>query len=227
MTGIILQARMGSTRLPGKVLMPLCGRPMLRHILDRLKSVGNADILIVATTTRPEDDAIESFIRDEGVACFRGNEADVLDRYFRASDFFGLDHIVRATADNPFVDPEEVESLIGFHVNTSADFSHALGQLPLGVGTECFTSAALERSWREGMLPHHREHVDEYILEHPKLFHIERLTVAPGKIAPALSLTVDTPMDFSRATLIYNALYRPDKYIGTEDAIRICASLSA
>jgi spore coat polysaccharide biosynthesis protein SpsF len=227
MTGIVLQARMGSTRLPGKVLMPLCGRPMLGHILDRLKSVGNADIVIVATTTRSVDDAIESFVRDEGVACFRGDEADVLDRYYRAGDFFGLNHIVRATADNPFVDPEEIERLIKLHVNTSADFSHALGQLPLGVGTECFTRAALELSWREGMLSHHREHVDEYILEHPELFHIEQLTIAPEKSAPALSLTVDTPLDFAGAAVIYEALYRPNKNIRTEDAIRICASLSA
>jgi spore coat polysaccharide biosynthesis protein SpsF len=227
MTGIVLQARMGSTRLPGKVLMPLCGRPMLGHILDRLKTVGNADIVIVATTTQPADDAIESFVRDEGVAFFRGDEADVLNRYWRASEFFGLDQIVRATADNPFVDPTEIKRLIELHVSTSADFSHALGQLPLGVGTECFTRAALERSWREGTLSHHREHVDEYILEHPELFHIEQLLVVPEKIAPTLSLTVDTPADFTRATLIYDALYRPSKNIGTEDAIRICASLSA
>lgn len=224
MIGIVLQARIGSTRLPGKVMMPLCGRPMLGHILDRLKLVGNADILIVATTNSQGDDTIDSFVRNEGVACFRGDEVDVLDRYHQASDFFGLDHIVRATADNPFVDPEEIERLIVLHVGASADFSHALGQLPIGVGTECFTRDALERSSREGILSHHREHVDEFILEHPDLFHIEKLEVAPEKIAPELRLTVDTPEDFSRAEGIYKALYQQSTYIKTKDAIRICAS---
>jgi spore coat polysaccharide biosynthesis protein SpsF len=200
---------------------------MLGHILDRLKSVGNADILVVATTNSPGDDIIDSFVRNEGIACFRGDEADVLDRYYRASAFFQLDHVVRATADNPFVDPEEIERLIVLHVGASADFTHSLGQLPVGVGAECFTRHALERSSREGMLSHHREHVDEFILENPDLFHIEQLAVAPEKIAPGVRLTVDTPEDFSRAAEIYMALYQPAKHIKTQDAIRICASLSA
>lgn len=227
MTGIVLQARMGSTRLPGKVLMPLCGRPMLGHILDRLKRVGNADIIIVATSTLPGDDAIEAFARGEGVACFRGDESDVLDRYCGAAAAFGLDTVVRATADNPLVDPEEIERLVALHRETSADFSHALDRLPLGVGTECFTRRALERSRREGHLPHHREHVDEYILGNPALFRIAKLEVPEEKTAPHIRLTVDTPEDLARATMIYSSLYRPGGYISTEDAIAKCASLSA
>jgi spore coat polysaccharide biosynthesis protein SpsF len=218
---------MGSTRLPGKVMMPICGRPMLGHILDRLKLAANADIIIVATTTLPCDDAIKNFAEAEGVACFRGDEADVLDRYCRASEAFELDHVIRATADNPFVDPEEIERLIDLHLEKCADYSHAFGELPLGVGAECFTRDALERSRKEGLLPHHREHVDEYCIENPELFQIERLPVPPAKIAPELRLTVDTPDDFKRASLIYDALYRPGGCITTEDAIGICASLSA
>ncbi|NTU42059.1 MAG: NTP transferase domain-containing protein [Nitrospirales bacterium] len=227
MTGIVLQARMGSSRLPGKVLMELCGRPILGHILDRLRLVGNADTVIVATTTRGKDDPIQAFVEKEGVHCFRGNEADVLDRYYRAAISFGLCDIVRATADNPLVDPEEIDRLITLHKQSGADYTHAFGLLPVGVGAECFTFKALERAWREGLLPNHREHVNEYIQEHPELFRIRELDVPEIKWAPTIRLTVDTRGDFERMKAVYEALYRPGRVITTEEAIGICSAFYA
>lgn len=226
MTGIVLQARMGSMRLPGKVLMPLSGRPMLSHIVERLKKVPNSEALIVATSTNKADDAIEEFCSREGVDCFRGYELDVLDRYYRAAIRFKLTNIVRATADNPFVDPAEIDRLIGLHKKTGADYTHSFDALPIGVGAECFTFAALERSWKEGMKPNHREHVNEYIQENPALFRIEALTIPPDKTAPELRLTVDAPEDFKKAEAIYAKLYRPGDIISTVEVIRLCTTSS-
>jgi spore coat polysaccharide biosynthesis protein SpsF len=148
----------------------------------------------------------------------------VLDRYFEAANHFDLQTIVRATADNPLVDPEEVERLIDLHKKSRADYTHAFAELPIGVGAECFSLDALERSWKEGNQPNHREHVNEYIQEHPELFHIEELDVPPEKTAPQLRLTVDTQEDFERVTKIYDILFRPGAYITTEDAIHLCNS---
>lgn len=226
MIGIVLQARMGSTRLPGKVLKALSGRPMLSHIIERLESVRNSDVLIVATSTNKADDAIEEFCSREGVACFRGDESDVLDRYYRAAIKFKLTNIVRATADNPFVDPIEIDRLIDLHKKTGADYTHSFGALPIGVGAECFTFAALERSWKEGHKLNHREHVNEYIQENPALFQIEALPISLDKTAPELRLTVDTPEDFKKAEAIYARLYRPSNIISTVEVIRLCFTSS-
>lgn len=226
MTGIVLQARMGSTRLPGKVLKELSGRSMLSHIIERLKAVRDSDVLIVATSTNEADGAIEEFCSREDIICFRGGESDVLDRYYRAAIKFKLSDIVRATADNPFVDPAEIDRLIGLHKKTGADYTHSFGALPIGVGAECFAFAALERSWKEGRKPNHREHVNEYIQENPALFHVEALQIPPEKCAPGLRLTVDTPEDFRRADAIYAKLYRPGKIIETIEVVRLWTTSS-
>lgn len=206
--GIVVQARMGSTRLPGKVLKPLAGKPMLERILDRLGRCRLADRVVVATSDKPQDDPVAAFAKSLGVPAFRGSEADVLDRYYGCACAFGLAHIVRATGDNPFVDPEEADRLIAFSRNGDLDYADAFAGngLPIGIGVEIMTLAALERSWREGSAPHHREHVNEYIQENPSLFRQATLLVPPEKRAPALRLTVDTFDDFSRA----EALLAPD-----------------
>jgi spore coat polysaccharide biosynthesis protein SpsF len=226
LTGIVLQARMGSSRLPGKVMKNILDRPMLGHILDRLRRVKNADRIIVATTVLKPDDAIEAFVLAEGAFCYRGDEKDVLDRYYRTALQFKLANIVRTTADNPLVDTEEITRLIHLHQESSADYTHAFGQLPIGVGTECFTLNALERSWREGTKENHREHVNEYIQENPDLFHIEQLRVPEEKRASSLRLTVDTQEDFDKMKAIYDALHGQGRHITTEEAIRICAARS-
>lgn len=227
MTGIVLQARMGSTRLPGKIMKKICGREMLGHILDRLKRVRNADILVVATSVHSRDDEVAAFAEAENAAWFRGEEQDVLDRYYKAALHFGLDTIVRATADNPLLDPEEIERLIDLHKAETPDFSMALNLLPVGVGAECFSLAGLRRSWEEGRLPHHREHVDEYALENPLLFRTCELLIDSRKRAPQLRLTVDTEEDFAVASHIYETLYGKGDYIRTEEVIELCASSSA
>ncbi|THF57633.1 cytidylyltransferase domain-containing protein [Pseudothauera rhizosphaerae] len=219
--GAVVQARMGSTRLPGKVLRDIAGRPLLAHVLDRLGHLRHRVVIVVATSTEVQDDEIARWCHSQGVVTFRGSETDVLDRYWRCAEQFGFEHVVRLTADNPFTDIEELDRLLDLHLSGCYDYSHSFGQMPLGVGAEIFSRAALAKSHAEGHKPNHREHVNEYIEEMPEAFRIGRLVVPAAKVAPALRLTVDTLDDWQRACQLANAsLGRP---LETEEAIRLCS----
>jgi len=213
---------MGSTRLPGKVLRDISGRPLLGHVLGRLQMFRRPVKIVVATSSADENDVIEAWCLEHDVNCFRGDEKDVLDRYFQCARSFGMSDIVRLTADNPFTDIEELERLIDLHQRQGFDYTHAFGQLPIGVGAEIFTFDALARSHREGKLPHHREHVNEYFTDRPELFKIGQLDIPAAKISPDLRLTVDTEEDWRRACVL--AAEAGKGWLGTEEAIRLCSS---
>ncbi len=212
---------MGSSRLPGKVLMPIGDMPLLAHVVRRLSGLRHAATVVVATTTEAGDEAIVRWCEREGVPCFRGSESDVLERYFRCAKQYDLDPIVRLTADNPFTDVAELDRLIDQHVAEGNDFTHSFASLPIGVGAEVFGFAALARSAREGRAPHHREHVDEYLLENPALFRTGALDAPAAKRRPNVRLTVDTPEDYRRACFI--AEHARGRWVGTEEAIELCS----
>lgn len=206
--GIILQTRMRSKRLPGKVMKKILKKPMLWWIIERLKQIKNASELIIATTNNPKDRVIISFAKQKNISYFTGSGEDVLDRYYQTANIFHLDHIIRATADNPFIDSKEADRLVDFHLKTNADYSSNIDTLPEGVGVEIFTFKALEKAWKETKLPRHREHVNEYILENPEKFKISRRKTPAEKFAPDLRLTVDTLDDFKFALNIHKKLYK-------------------
>jgi len=219
--GIVIQARMGSTRLPGKVLRPIAGRPLLAHVTGRLAALRHQATAVVATSTLTQDDAIEAWCKANGVACFRGDEQDVLDRYLRCAEAFGFTFIVRLTADNPFTDIVELGRLIDLQASAGLDYAHSFGMMPIGVGAEIFTLDALHRSHREGLAAHHREHVSEYMQEHPEIFSSAALDVPAGKRAPGLRLTVDTEDDWQRADTL--AAQADHSWLDTEEAIALCS----
>lgn len=220
--GLVVQARMRSTRLPGKVLRPVGNLPLLGHVVGRLYQLIQPWPVVVATSTDAQDDAIVAWCRQSNLVTFRGSEHDVLDRYLQCVRTSGLDHVVRLTADNPFTDIAELERLVQLHLSGNYDYTHSFGMLPLGVGTEIITRAALEISHTEGREPHHREHVNEYIKEHPELFRIGVLDIPIGKRAPDLRLTVDTEEDWRRADVL--ARKARGKWLETEEAIALCSS---
>ena len=219
--GVIIQARMGATRLSGKVLKPIAGKVLLDHVLGRLSLLRYPVTVIVATSDLPQDDAIARHCADRGVAVFRGSEADVLDRYYQCARENCFEHVVRLTGDNPFTDIAELQRLIEQHLSQGNDYTHSFGSMPLGVGADIFAFAALERSVQDGHAPNHREHVNEYIQENPELFKIGVLEVAAAKQRRDLRLTVDTEADYQRACCI--AEHAPDRWIGTEEAIELCS----
>lgn len=211
---------MGSTRLPGKILKPIAGRPLLDHILGRLAALRHPARIVIATSDAKPDDTVAAFCAERGVDCFRGSEQDVLARYRECARERGFDQVVRLTGDNPFTDIGELDRLVECHLGGGYDYSDSFEQLPIGVGAEIFTFAALERSFREGLAPHHREHVDEYILENRALFRTGRLAVPQSKRHPEARLTVDTPEDLRRAQFIAERAAGP--WATTEEAVELC-----
>lgn len=211
---------MGSTRLPGKVLMPIGALPLLGHVTGRLAMLHSKADVVVATGASARDDAVAQWCEKAGVCCFRGSEDDVLKRYRDCAAEHGLDPVIRLTADNPFTDIAELDRLIEQHRAQGNDFTHSFRDLPVGVGAEIFAFGALERSEREGRGAHHREHVDEYMIENPRIFRTGILEVPAAKRRPDVRLTVDTPEDLRRARYIVEHGARP--WVGTEEAIALC-----
>jgi len=196
--------------------------PLLGHVLGRLALVRHHIKVVVATSTLRQDDEIAVYCENADVSCFRGSEPDVLDRYYQCAKQYGFSHIVRLTADNPFTDIEELDRLIDLHLQNGNAFTYSFTQLPIGVGAEIFSFDALERSWLEGYAPHHREHVDEYLLENPQAFKTDQLQIPVAKHRPELRLTVDTEEDWRRA----NSLVQRGGvgWLTTERIIRLCSA---
>ena len=171
----IMQARLGSTRLPGKVLMEVNGKTFLEHAFQRLQLAESVDTAVIATTTEPADEAIASFCESKGWAHNRGSEADVLDRYYQTACLFPADIIVRVTSDCPLLDPTIIDEVVNA---VKADFpntSYAANVLvprhfPRGLDVEAFTFSALEKAWTEASEISDREHVTPFINTQPNIF---------------------------------------------------------
>ncbi len=210
----LIQARISSSRLPGKVLLDICGKPMLLRVVERARLVKNLDQVAVITSTSDDDNAIEVFCRDHGIPCFRGSLDDVLDRYYRAAFHFGAGTVVRITADCPLLDPVVVDHVIEVFLGGSYDYvSNTLEcSYPDGLDTEVFTFAALENAWKSALLKSEREHVTAFIYKHPELFclgnakHSEDLS--------AQRWTVDTPSDLEFVRAVYSNFLTPQFGMG-------------
>lgn len=221
-TGIVLQARTGSSRLPGKVLKSIGKKLLLEHIIYRLSFLRHSVPLVLATSISPGDDILAYFCQLHSIKCFRGSELDVLGRYYQCAQQYEFDHVIRLTGDNPFVDIEELDRLIDLHFKSNADYSHSFDTLPVGSGAEVFTFETLKRSHTDGIKPNHREHVNEYIHENHALFYIETLQGIPSKYRRDIRLTVDTERDYQRACFIVK--HSKNNYITTEEAIDLCSN---
>lgn len=219
MTVAILQARMSSTRLPGKVMRPLVGRPMIERQLERLRrSTGLR--LVVATSTDASDDPLAKHLHDIGVAVFRGSLHDVLDRFVGAARTFGAEgQLVRLTADCPLADPGVIDDCVRLRAELGVDYA-SNGQrrtYPRGLDVEVFTLDALLTADREATDPYDREHVTPFLYRNPERFTQGELVQARDE--SNLRWTVDTPDDFAFVERVYDALY-PRKPDFTSDDIR-------
>lgn len=212
---------MGSTRLPGKILMKVGAFPLLEHIFFRLKNAKLNFQVIVATSTLCSDDIVENFCNSRGVVCFRGSETDVLERYYLCAKENEFSDIIRMTGDNPFPDVDELRRLVEMHTFGEFDYSHSFDVLPVGVGLEIFTYEALERSYYEGVKANQREHVNEYIQENPQKFKIGRLFVDKKKERPDIRLTIDTEDDYRRACEL--VVKSKNLFPSTEELIKLCS----
>jgi spore coat polysaccharide biosynthesis protein SpsF len=217
----IVQARMGSSRLPGKVLKKVLDSPLLHYQLERLKLSKRLDYVVVATSNRPEDDAIENFCRDTKTHYYRGSEDDVLQRYFESAKHFGADVIVRLTGDCPLIDPLVVDDLINNYVEEFPKYDYLSNCLertfPRGMDTEIFSFECLDRVYRQAVKDWDKEHVTPYIYQHPKLFSIKSVTQETDQ--SDYRWTVDTSEDFSLIDKIITSLYPENPYFSQKDIV--------
>ena len=200
----IVQARMGSTRLPRKVLADIHGRPMLKWLLDRIKSIKEIDEVIVATTVNIADNELERWLHAEHIACFRGSENDVLERFYRCAEERHARIVVRVTADDPLKDPSIIRKAIAVvRDDPTIDYcSNSLNpKYPEGLDIEVFRHRALMRAYKEAELPSEREHVTPYIWKNPEKFKLSSLEF--DRDLSHWRWTVDKPDDLNFMRAIY------------------------
>ncbi|WP_341457728.1 GNAT family N-acetyltransferase [Clostridium botulinum] len=216
----IVQARMGSTRLPGKVLKKICGKTVLEHDIDRLRRVKNIDEIIIATTTLEGDNAIIKECERLGVKYFRGSEDNVLHRYYYAAKENNADIVVRVTSDCPLIDAEVSESIIQYYLDNKSNYDYVSNTIdrtyPRGLDTEIFDFKALEKAFKEATSPRDKEHVTPYIWDNPEIFRLNQYKNNKGY--SDLRWTLDTEEDYKLISLIYEH-FQNKKYFNMNEII--------
>ncbi len=203
----IVQARMGSSRLPGKVMMDLLGEPMLVRDINRLRRAKTLNEIVIATTIETADDVIQELCGQRHWAWFRGSEQDVLDRYYKAARAYRADIVVRITSDCPLIEPTIVDQVVS-HFFTNSDrldyVSNRIPQptFPIGLDTEVFSFQALQQAWQEDDNPGYREHVTPFMYMNPSMFRIEGITNEVD--TSHMRWTVDTSEDIEFVRKIYD-----------------------
>ncbi len=202
-TVAIIQARMGSTRLPGKVLMDIAGETMLARVIHRTRLANSINAIVVATTTVPSDDAIVRECERLGVDFSRGSEDDVLDRYYHTARQVKADTICRITSDCPLIDPTIIDQVIEAHWNSGAEYTSnsLMRTFPRGLDVEVFGWRSLETVWREAREPYQRAHVTPFFYQNPARFRLQN--VGTDEDLSRYRWTVDTPRDLEVVRRIY------------------------
>ncbi len=203
--GVFLQARLNSTRLPGKALLPLAGVPVVQHALRALRRV---EAGVHAVLTEPGSaPALEPLAGAEGFAVFAGPEEDVLQRFCLAARHFRVGRVIRATGDNPLVSARQVGALLDLHRASGWDLSHFLG-LPLGAGVEVVETEALEAANRASSDPYEHEHITTFLYRHPARFRIGEPACPEAWRCPEARVTLDTREDYELIQRVFRDLYR-------------------
>jgi spore coat polysaccharide biosynthesis protein SpsF len=229
-TVAIVQARLGSTRLPKKMLLDLVGKPLLWHVIHRLRASSKIDSVVIATTNTPQDDAITNFCSEYDFLCYRGSEDDVLDRFYQTAKYHEADTVVRVTGDCPLIDPNIVDLIITAFHSQNCDYASNLGSIdpngffqgrtfPDGLDAEAFSLQTLKCAWQEAALPSDREHVTPYIYKNPDKFRVFQVTQKED--LSSLRWTLDGPEDLIFIRQIFEALYSPKHHFLTPDVLNL------
>ncbi|WP_394234922.1 cytidylyltransferase domain-containing protein [Niallia oryzisoli] len=219
----IIQARMGSTRLPGKIMKAVNGRTLLEYQLERVKYAKTIDQVIVATTIKETEQPILELCERLGIDYYRGSEEDVLSRYYEAAKNYHVDAVVRLTSDCPIIDPEVIDKVVNCYLNNQSSVDYVSNTLertyPRGLDTEVFSFEALSKAYDEAVLSRDREHVTAYFYTNSNLFKL--LNVRNDQNFERYRWTVDTEEDFKLIQLILNELYKSNQVFSLEDVIRL------
>ena len=222
-TMAIVQARMTSTRLPGKVLLPILGIPMLSLQLERMRRATSIDGIVIATTVNAADDPIVELCIQQGIAYFRGSEQDVLSRYAEAAQAFGIDVVVRVTSDCPLIEPDLMDKVVNIFLHAHGELDYVSNTLqpsfPYGLAVEVFSRQVLDQAHRLAVQHAEREHVTPYIYWRPQQFRLKSFT--HNENLSQHRWTVDTPEDFELVSKIYGALYPQNPEFGMKQTLQL------
>lgn len=228
---LILQARMGSSRLPGKSMMDLAGAPLLGRILERVKRTTKADVIVMATTQKPQDDILADLAAHYGIAVFRGSENDLVDRYYQAAKAHKADIVVRIPADNATPEPTEIDRIIDYHLSSDAVFSSNLAQVfangyPDGIGAEVVDFWALEEVSRLPPDAHKREHPHLNFFDYatqtpanPERYRVGTISCPADFARPDIVLDVNTQAQYEFIRQLYDELYPRNPQFGIRDTV--------
>ncbi|OGJ87122.1 MAG: spore coat biosynthesis protein F [Candidatus Raymondbacteria bacterium RifOxyA12_full_50_37] len=218
-----IEARMQSTRLPGKVLLPILGKPMLERLVERIRQAKEIDEVVIATTVHPSCDPIAQLAEGIAVKCFRGSEEDVLDRVLRAAQSVNADLIVELTGDNPLVDPRVISKVVQAFMAGDTDYctNHLKRTYPIGMDVQVFPVKVLEQVASLTRDPRDHEHVSVFIYEHPEIFKIRDVESGITEDVHSMRLTVDTDADFRLICAVFERLYPKNPGFGLDDILAL------
>ncbi|MEQ1743993.1 MAG: glycosyltransferase family protein [Saprospiraceae bacterium] len=218
----VVQARTGSTRLPGKVLLDILGQPLLLRMLERVQAASLIGTVVVATTTDPADDPIEALCQERGLPCYRGSVYDLLDRHYQTGLLYGADAVAKIPSDCPLIDPAVIDRVFRFFLENDCDYAGNLhpATYPDGNDVEIVAMPALHRAWAEARRPLEREHTTPYLWENPELFRTKNSTWETGlDYSMTHRWTIDYPEDFAFIQAVYENLYPKNPRFSLQDIL--------
>jgi spore coat polysaccharide biosynthesis protein SpsF (cytidylyltransferase family) len=217
----IIQARTGSTRFKNKTFAELEGKPLLWHIINRIKKAKHIQDIIIATTTNKEDGKIEDFAKENNIKIYRGSENNVLDRFYQAAKKFNVNIIVRITADDPFKDPKVIDKAIEIFLKENYDYvsNTVKPTYPEGIDVEVFSFSSLKKAWNDAEKISEKEHVTPYIWKNPNIFKTYNFEYKED--LSNLRWTIDYKEDYEFAKEVYKRLYKKDKIFYMEEILEL------
>lgn len=219
-----IQARMSSTRLPGKIMLPLAGKPLLMRLVERVKRASLAGRIVVITTESPLDDPIVDLCRNERVLCFRGHPTDLLDRHFRVGRNYNADAVVKIPSDVPLIDPDIIDLVLKKYLSNPSSYDYVSNLHPAtypdGNDVEVVSMKALQKAWHRALKPFEREHTTPYIWDRPEDFKLGNIEWEKGlDYSMSHRWTIDYPEDYDFIKTVYNELYPCNNYFKLEDIL--------
>jgi spore coat polysaccharide biosynthesis protein SpsF len=222
----VIQARCGSSRLPGKVLLPLASKPLLIRMAERVMHSKLTGTVVIATTTHPEDDEIAALCKTENIPCYRGHPTDLLDRHYQLALRYKASVVLKIPSDCPLIDAAEIDKIIRFFLDNIQQYDYVSNLHPAtypdGNDVEIMTFAALEKNWKEASRSLEREHTTPYLWENPDLFRIGNFVWESGKdYSMSHRWTIDYPEDYQFIKSIYQELFAQNPFFGLDDILKL------
>jgi len=221
--GVLIAVRLKSTRLPKKAMIEIEGKTIIEHLIERVKMAKMPNVIIVCTSTHPDDTVLIDVAKKVGVKWFAGSEEDIMERFLQAARQERVDIIIRVTGDCPLIDPEYIDKAVAHHIAKGVDYTRVVG-MPVGTGCELFSAKALEKAHTYTVDPNYSEYMSFYFWNNPEVFRMEEIECDEGVKRPDYRLTVDEIADVELMKEIYQRLYQRGRIFPLKEVIELLDS---